>query len=313
MRRLPSYEYLVSRVRARVSSLFDRASYRAVLGSSSPLEAVFTLKQSRFVERLGQPTATDYLGIARWLTADFLETFDFTEENAPRSIRPFLGKLRDLFTAVFVSRLLAGKRGVQSPIGQAAMIPSTRKLYALGLDARPEALLQGFSGEEQRAQAEELFSFAAQQEKVFPLLALPAFAARSVLLFVDSVNGAEFGGLKPLLDAVSAGSLMVASAASKAEGGDLSLFAERFRSALRSELAPAAAEAAPPLSEAERRCWGGVAPLARNCLIGYPFRARTVAGFLFLEWFDIVNWRLALLALQGVLTVQEADRAFIIA
>ncbi len=313
MQSLPSYEYLVSRLRARASSLFDRASYRALLGSSNPLEADFTLNQSRFSEHLPPLTATDYEGIRKWLSADFPETFDFTEGNAPIRVRPLLSKVRDIFTAIYLSRLTAGRRGVEFPLGKAIAIPSTRQLHALDQNADLEALLQAFLDDQLRDQAEELVSFATEAGKVFPLFSLPAFAARNALLFAESLRRSEFGGLGPLLDAVSEGSMMVASACSGEEGGDITLFAESFKSALGDSPAFAEADAAASVAEAERLCWVESASLARKCLIGYPFRARTVVGLLFLEWFDVANWRLAVLALQGVLTVEEADRAFIIA
>jgi len=308
---LPSYEYLVSRIRARASGLFDRSSYRAILGSSSPLEAAFLLKQSRFRERIVQLTATDYEGIKKWLATDFPETFDFVEENAPVSVRAFLGKVRDVFTAVYVSRLLAAARGVGSPLSQALSIPSTRQLQAAGPSVRSEALLQAFLDEQLRAQAKYLISSAAQAGKAFPLFGLPAFAARNALAFAESLGKPEFGGLRPLMEAVSAGSMMVVSVSSRAEGGNTSLLDEGLRSTLGDS--PPPAEEVASLPEAERLCWHATASRARNCLIGYPFRARTLVGFLFLEWFDVANWRLALLAAQDVLTTNEADAAFIIA
>lgn len=254
-------------------------------------------------------TATDYGGIERWVTKDFPETFEFTLGNAPVSIQPLLGRVRDVFAGVYVSRLSARKRGIRSPFGEALVIPPSRESGAPEHRADLTALLQPFLDDQLRAEAEELLSFSGNIGKVFPLFCLPIFAARNALLFTQSANRAELLGLRPLLDAVCVGSMMVSSTCGREEGGDTHLLAERFRSVLGDGLD--SVEGGASVAEAERLSWTEPASLARKCLIGYPFRARTVVGFLFLEWFDIANWRLALLALQGALTVTEADRAFI--
>lgn len=307
------YEYLVSRIRARASRLFDRSSYRAVLGCSTPVEAVLSLNQSRFKGRLASLAPMDYEELREWLTMDFSETYQLIVNNAPLSLGPLLSGMQDVFTAIYVSHLAAKGRGSISPLGMAVAIPPNRQPDALKRDAGAERLSQAFVGDGLRAKAVELLQLTAMDGKVFRTFSLPAFAAREALFLAQSLDKSEFWGLTPLLDTVSQGSMVVASVFARLEQGDVAPLMRDVESTIGEDLLRLDTAGGMSSGDAERLCWKRTAPLARNCLIGYPFRARTVVGFLFLEWFDVANWRLAVMALQGVLTAEEADRSFIMA